>query len=114
VSVQRPTRPPRDPDLAASQKNLLTGRRVARLVHGREPVAYDELVEIVAASLGLTLGAAEAAVRRAADAGHVELWVMPASGRSGEPDVERVLGALEGDAQVLQEARRRARAEGEG
>jgi hypothetical protein len=91
--------------------NLLAGRRVARLVHGRGPVPYDELAGIVATSLGLSVGMAEAAIRRAVDASHVQLLVTlpPPAPVDDGPDVDAALDGLAEQADRLARARGQAR-----
>jgi hypothetical protein len=102
-------------DREALHRQLLAHHRVRRLVHGRAPVEQGELTRMLATATGISVGLAEAAVRRAVEVGEVLCWVTvaPASGGGG-PDPDRVLDELQEGAAMLERARRAAGEASEG
>jgi hypothetical protein len=99
---------PKHPDRAALQRALLQHRRVAEFVHGREPLARDELIAMLAAHYAITVGMAQAAIERSEAAGQIRMWVCLPDGPRPKPGADLLLDRLEAEAAALEAARREA------
>ena len=84
---------------------MLRERRVARAVHGREPVERGELIELLRLQLGINWGTAEQAIDRAVEEGHVTAWFTVAPPPGERPDVGRALADLDAQSGELAHAR---------
>ena len=105
----RPVMLPKDPDRLAAARALLKHRRVAQLVHGREPVLRAELVgDASPSTTGISAGAAEAAVERAIAAGEVDAWVTVARPTDDEDGPDRGRGARRAPGRTRRRSSRRA------
>lgn len=97
---------PADAERRELQLELLARGEVARLVHGREPIRRDRLIEMLTVFHGLSRGAAAAAVERAASDAQIEMWVTLPVADEEDPDSARTLQAMRGESDALESARR--------